>query len=93
MGRQPQGCQARAQPAHDRLPFPANVEQAAMKRDRHSQPGEDKGGGVIKRIADAALGAKRAMHQHLDHFHRVLSHQGHNGGGGQQSDCQAHQGQ
>jgi hypothetical protein len=58
--------QRRAQPAQHGLAFAADVEQPAVKGHRHRQPGEDEGGGVVQRVAEAARRAEGALQQQAD---------------------------
>ena len=82
--RQPQRHQPGTQTTHDGLPLTTNVEQPAVKSNRHSQAREDEGRGVVQRVTQTTRRTKCAANQDSQYVNRVLTNQRHHGSGSQQ---------
>ena len=66
-----------AEAAEVGLALAADVEQAAVERDRDREPGEDEAGRVEQRVADRLAVAEGAVDQELDRLERVLAEHQH----------------
>ena len=63
------------------LALAADVEQAAVERDRDREAGEDEARGVKQRVADRLAIAEGAVDQKLDRLERVLAEEQHDQAG------------
>ena len=70
---QPQRRQACAQATDIGLPLTADVEHHGVKGDGDGEPGKDEIGGVIQRIAEAAIVDEGAFQHHRDRGERILA--------------------